>query len=167
MKTKSGVLFIVLLTSIILGAAQPARLYAGETPSGNLWDPFVNINPFRGGTSIPGTLTIIYNPLSLFNFFPTACSNGQATMFYSLRLTYNKTPYTYQGATQVCLGDIGTPGTGGQGDVILSFLNYVMLGYFPSQVNLPITRWNLKSVNNPGISTDSLSFVADIVVAVK
>jgi hypothetical protein len=165
MKTKLGVLFVVLLTGIIFGAAQPAWLYAGETPSGNLWDPFVNTNPFRGGTSIPGTLTIIYNPLSLINFFPSACSNGQATMFYSVRLIHGKTPHTYEGATQVCLGDIGTPGTGGQGDVITSFLNYVMLGFFPSDAGLIVNQWNLKSVKNVGMG--SSSFVADLVVAVK
>lgn len=155
---------------MIIGTAQPALLFAGgEGSQGNIWDPFVNTNPFKGGTIVPGTITIIYNPLSLLNFFPPSCKGNmpQATMFYSLRLVYNKTPYTYQGVTQVCMGDIGNPGSGGQGDVITSFLNYVMLVYFPVDANLTIGKWNLKSVQMPGISQDGFSFIADIQIAFK
>jgi hypothetical protein len=170
MKTTYRSFFIILILGFIIGVAQPALLYAGaETPEGNVWDPFVNTNPFKGGTTVPGTITIIYNPLSLLNFFPLSCSGNmpQATMFYSLRLVYNKKPYTYQGATQVCMGNFGTPGSGGQGDVVTSFLNYIMLAYFPGDTNLNITQWNLKSLQAPGISQNGLSFIADIQIAFK
>jgi hypothetical protein len=165
MKTKLGIIIIILLTGLIIISMQPVLVYAGpETPHGNLWDPFVNTNPFFGGTKLPGTLTIIYNPGYLLNYYPTACSNGmpQANMFYSVRFIHNRVIYTYEGSTGVCFGDIGTPGTGGQGDVIMSFLDYVVRQTIPTA-----TKWNIKSITNPGISSDSLSFVTDIVVMVK
>jgi hypothetical protein len=166
MKPKLGVLVILLLTSIILGAAQPARLYACQTPDGSTpWDQFVNKNSFKGGTPIQGTLTVIYSPLSLGNFFPGTCSTSQAIMFYSVRLIYDKKPYTYEGNTTVCLGDFGTPGTGGQGDVIQAFLDFNLRWYFPYQANLPVNQWYIKSLKNAGIG--QFSFVGDIVVYVK
>ena len=153
MKKKLEGFFILLLTLLILGAAQPALLYAGgQTGGGNLWDPFVNTNPFnyKDAIKLPGTLTIIYNPSFLINFgqltnfFPLNCAGQyQATMFYSVRFNYLKNLKTFQGATGVCLGDIGTPGSGGQGDVIMAFLGYVI----PDVIDYtPFTKWNLKTV---------------------
>ena len=136
MKKKWRGFFIVLLAGIILGTANPARLYAGgQTGEGNLWDPFVNTNPFIGGTRLPGTLTIIYNPSWLYNFSTTACNNGmpQAPMFICVRFIYSNLIYTYEGSTSVCLGDIGTLGSGGQGDVIMAFLDYVIKDIFQNQ----------------------------------
>jgi hypothetical protein len=165
MKTKLGVLLVVLLTSIILGAAQPARLYACETGGSTTpWDTFVDTNPLGGNgvKSINGTLTVIYNPLAgwLPNFFQGACTNGQATMFYSVRLTYKKKPYTYEGASNVCMGDFGSLGTGGQGDVIYTFMTYVMMGYFPNDAGLTVSAWNVKSLKNAGAG--QYSFIGDI-----
>ncbi len=173
MKKKLRGFFILLTVVLILGATPPAWLYAGgQTGEGNLWDPFVNTNPFNytGAVKLTGTLTMIYNPSwllnygQLTNFFPLSCNGlGQAIMFYSARFNYLETIKTYPGATGVCLGDIGNPGSGGQGDVIMAFLGYVIpdvIGYTP-------LKWNLRSIKNAGISGDSMSFVADFVIMAK
>jgi len=169
MKTKSGVIIIMLLTGLIIGAAQPAMLYAGgETgdPT-SLWAPFVNTNPLgsKGATQLPGTLTMIYNTSFLYNYLTSLCSTFQTSMLYSVRFTYNNTFYTYTGSTGVCYGDIGTPGSGGQGDVIMAFLKWALIDIFQSQN--PNFKWNLIKVNNPGIAFDGNSFVTDIIVKVK
>jgi hypothetical protein len=167
MKTKSGIIIIILLTGLIIGAAQPAMLYAsaeGGDPS-NLWDPFVNKTPFSGGTKLQGTLTMIYNTSFLYNYLSSLCSTFQTSMLYSVRFTYSNTFYTYTGSTGVCYGIIGTPGSGGQGDVIMAFLKWALADIF--QMSAQDIKWNLIKVNNPGIAFDGNSFVTDIVVKVK
>jgi len=166
MRKKMGFLFAVILMLLLLGMASPGGLQAGgQTTGGNLWDPFIDTSNFTG-TKITGTLSIIYSPGYLINYYPSICADSaqqQATMFYSARMFYNKRTYTFQGATNVCTGDIGIPGTGGQGDVIMAFLGYNVKNYV-----LPgATDCRLKSVTNPGISPDNLSFTADILIMAK
>jgi hypothetical protein len=164
MKMRSGVIVIMLLAGLIIGFVQPAVLSAGETPSGgNLWDPFINPDHLKGGTQLPGTLSIIYSPIIFPNNYVDICNgNYQATMFYSVRFKYSNQISTYEGSTGVCLGNIGTPGTGGQGDVIMSFLDQVIRQIIPTT-----NKWYIKSISNPGMSGDSLGFVSDILVMVK
>ena len=173
MKTKLGVLIFVFLTAMILGTAQPALLYAGpETPGGNLWDPFVDTSePSPTDIKLDGALSIYYEvtckPQITKNkpvCYPCCpCDLGTATMFYTVRLSKEFIVYTYEGSTPgVCLGNIGGPGEGGQGDVIMSFLGTVVTNIFGSG-----HTWKLKSVNNPGIAPDSLAFGADITIAVQ
>ena len=45
MKKGMGVLNILFIIGMILGTIQPAMLYGGETPSGNIWDQFVDPKP--------------------------------------------------------------------------------------------------------------------------
>lgn len=171
MKTRLGVMIFVFLAGIILGATQPALLYAGaETGGGNLWDSFVGTPPFPG-TKLSGPLSISYDP----DQSPPYCANGNyhATMFITVRLTPRKDHdrkvkgpqiYTFDEVKEgICLGDIGTPGSGGQGDVIMNFLGTVVVpGIFGSS-----KHWKLESVTKPGIAPDSLAFVANITIAVR
>jgi hypothetical protein len=158
MKMKLGVLIFVFLTGLVLVATQPALLYAGtETPSGNAWDPFVDTSPFKG-TKLSGPLSIYLEPAS----YSEECGNYKGTMFYTVRLSKGSDIYTFHGkVTDICFGNIGDPGSGGQGDVIMNFLGYVV-----GQIFGPGKLWKLKSVDNPGTAPDSQSFVADIVIAV-
>jgi hypothetical protein len=173
MKTKLGVLIFVFVTAMILGTGLPALLYAGaETGGGTVWDPFVDTSSFTG--------TKLFGPLSVYldvtcvphptkakdpACYPCCpCDLGAATMFYTVRLTKGSgILYTLEGSTDgVCIGNIGTPGSGGQGDVIMNFLNTAVTNIFG-----PGHQWKLKSVNYPGASQDSLAFVADIELAVQ
>jgi hypothetical protein len=160
MKTKWGVLFIVFLAGIMLGTVQPSLVFSSAQDEFLLWDPFIDISSFSG-TKLAGTLTIVYNP----NFLAGLCDNGQnvATMFYAVRFPLSKTIYTFEGAKEgICLGDIGTPGSGGQGDAVMLFLGNAVKKIFPNS-----SIWKLRAVSTPGISLDSLSFIADILIMVK
>jgi hypothetical protein len=173
MKTKVGMLFFMFLTGIILAATQPTLLYAGaETGGGtSLWDPFVHVSlftltptTFHKGTNLAGPLSILYD--ADVPQIPE-CTSGTATMFYTVRLIGGKGShrqiYWFDGATKgVCLGDIGSPGLGGQGDAILQFLKNAVLAIFPNAKDAQIT-----SVDNAGIAPDSLAFVGDITILVK
>jgi hypothetical protein len=168
MDKKLGTLFIVLLASIIIGVSQPALLYAGEGSIGNPWDPFVTTKIPNGNyTTLTGTLSLIYNSGYLPNFDPKGCSLlglTQGAMYYSVRFSYNNVFPNYEGSTAVCLGDFGTVGSGGQGDIVMAFLDSAVqstLGVPPG------TKWYLTKVKNPGISSYVLSFTADIVIKVK
>jgi hypothetical protein len=181
MKTKLGVLIFVFLTAMILGAAQPALLFAGgETGGGNFWDPFIDTTGFTG-TNVFGTLSIYYNVTCIPNPIPhpkkksapcypcCPCGLGTVTMSYVVRIPYGEDIngetiiHTYEGSTDgKCIGDIGIPGSGGQGDAIMNFLDTAVTNIFGS-----IRPWKLKAVNNPGISQDSLAFLADIEIAVQ
>jgi hypothetical protein len=170
MKTRLGVLIFVFLTGMILGVGQPAFLYGCETPTGNAWDPFVGVSvftlkpiSFSGGTKLAGPLSIYLAP----DESAPLCTNGnyEGTMFYTVRLSKGSNIYWDEGETgvnEICFGNIGTPGSGGQGDVIMNFLKTVVLTIFPNAKNA-----QLKSVDNAGASRDSLSFVADIVISVQ
>lgn len=170
MKTKLGVIIIVLLTGIILGAAQPAMLYAGAEVGDNstLWDPFVNLNPLKG------KVAKLTGPLSIYYFVDQnlpGCSNGQdqTIMFYTVRLSSGSNIYTYEGSATGCLGDIGIPGSNGQGDVIMTFLGSVVSGIFPNASGWPVQQgWNLTSVGSPGMgfTNTSYAFVADLSIEV-
>ena len=173
MRTRWGVLIFVFLMGVILGVTQPAFLYAGaETPGGNLWDAFVNTSPpSPTDIKVDGALSIYYVVTCVPQItkskpvcYPCCpCEFGTATMFYTVRLTKEFNIYTYEGSTNgVCLGNIGTPGSGGQGDVIMNFLGTVVTNIFGAG-----HTWQLKSVNNPGIAPDSLAFGADITIAVQ
>jgi hypothetical protein len=172
MKTKLGALMILLLAGIILGVTQPALLYAGETGGGNLWDAF--LTPDFAGTPVNGTLSIYYTVTCIPQPRPhpkkysapcypcCPCDLGTVTMSYIVRFAYN-TLYTYEGSTNgKCIGDIGIPGSGGQGDVIMNFLDSAVTNMFGGT-----HAWALTAVNNPGISQDSLAFMADITIAVQ
>jgi hypothetical protein len=161
MKTKLGVIIVVFLASLIIGAAQPAMLYAGIEGEGTLWDPFIDTSSFKG-IHLTGPISIVYNP----NLLAIPCETGmpRATMFYTVRLksSIDSQIYSFVGATEgVCLGDVGIPGSGGQGDVIMNFLGTVVNNNFPGAV------WRLKAINNPIVTPEGLAFVADIKIAVK
>lgn len=167
MKTKLGIVIIMFLTGIFFGAAQPAIVYAGpETGGGTLWDPFIDPHPYPG-TKLTGTLSIIYNPnlLAAMTLSDKCSLNGgllSATMFYSVRFSVSSQIYTFVGATEgVCLGDVGQPGSGGQGDLIKAFLGNAVNTIFPGK------GWKLKAVKQPGIDSNSFGFVADVVLAVQ
>ncbi len=172
MKTKLRVLMVGLLAGIILGVTQPALLYAGETGEGNLWDPFVDTSPpSPTDIKVDGTLSIYYVVTCVPQItkskpacYPCCpCTLGTVTMSYTVRLSKEFNIYTYEGSTSgKCIGDIGTPGSGGQGDVIMNFLGTAVTNIFGSG-----HRWTVKSVNYPGVSGDSLAFVADIAIAVQ
>ena len=167
MKTRLGVLIFVFLTGMILGVVQPAFLYGSETPAGNPWDPFVNVSLFTGqpiksnaGTKLDGPLSIVLNtsiPITL-------CGNGlpYATMLYTVRLGKGSQMYWFDGETpNVCEGNIGTPGSGGQGDAVMSFLKSVVLFIFPNAKDAKVI-----SLDNAGPTPDALAFIADITIAV-
>jgi hypothetical protein len=160
MKTRMFLLSLVSFSMIVFGAALPTLLHAGaETGGGTLWDPFVGSPPF-GGTKVTGPLSISYDPVDA-----PPCGNDlpQANMFYTLRLIKGSEIYTFDGYTAgICLGDVGTPGSGGQGDVLMSFLDTAVKTVFPRAKS-----WKLKSVDDAGIARDSLAFVADVVIVVK
>lgn len=181
MRKKLGVLMLVLLTGMILGTTQPALIYAGgfETGSGSVWDPFAYISFFKltpakytKGTILSGQLSIAY-ALSPSAFSGVTCPDSTffvGTMFYALRLSDNekskhddqsKSPQIYRSFTPVvCVGDIGTPGSGGQGDLILQFLKTVVLRIFPDAKD---AYARIDSVNNP----DDYTLVADITIVVR
>jgi hypothetical protein len=161
MKTKSGVIIIMLLIGLIIGASLPDRLYAGGgTSEGFLWDPFINQTPLSGIVyMMNGTLSISYDVGQA-----SASCGGQyvANMFYTVRLSKDSKTYTFNGSTDgVCTGDIGVPGSGGQGDAIMNFLGTAVRAIFPNAKN---PKWNLVSVSTPWISPVSDAFVADIFI---
>ena len=162
MKIKLGVISFVFLTGIILGVAQPPMLYAGgETGGGTIWDPFVNQNPLKGKVAkLTGPLSIYYIPTETT---PTCWNtNFHANMYYTVRLSAGFNLYTFDGTTSnICLGDFsGNPTS--QGPAIMAFLETVINGIFQNAVG-----WNLTSVGSPGISPESLAFVADLSIEVK
>jgi hypothetical protein len=156
-------ILILITLSILIGAWQTGKLMAASTAGGNIWDSFIDTSSFSG-TKITGTLSIGYLTYPQNNPYPGVCGSlPQATMFYTARLNYNKKLYTYTGATNVCKGDVGMPGSGGQGDVIMAFLESCVLQMIPTGV----TEMRLKSVTNAGYDADNLSFVSDIMVMVR
>jgi hypothetical protein len=172
MKTKLGVLIFVFLTGMVLGALQPALVYGGaETPGGTLWDPFVHVSfftltptSFHKGTNLAGPLSIVYD-VAVDQLLE--CTTGTANMFLTVRLIggngSHRQIYWFDGETPgICLGDIGTPGSGGQGEKILQFLKNVVLAIFPNAKDAQIT-----SVDNAGVAPDGFAFVGDITIAVK
>jgi hypothetical protein len=161
MKTLKGVLIFIFLTGMILGVGQPAMLFAGETPSGNIWDQFVDPKPYPG-IILEGPLSVYYE--YLLDVDP--CEDGQpvANMYYTVRLNKEfargEPPlYTFQGTTGICLGDML-----GQGTVIKEFLGTAVNTIFPKAKS-----WKLKSINKAQYHDDDFSraFVADIEIAVK
>jgi hypothetical protein len=168
MKRRMGVLIFVFLTGMILGTMQPATLFAGETPGGNIWDQFVDPKPYPG-IMLEGPLSIYYEYLFDETGNPLLCEDQQpvANMYYTVRLSKDsdewrrKQPalYTFQGTTGICLGDML-----GQGNVIKEFLGTVVRAIFPKAKS-----WKLKSINNAQYHDDDFSraFVADIEIAVK
>ena len=141
----------MFLTGLIIGAAQPATLYAGgETGDGSdLWSQFIDTSGFKG-TVLNGTLSILYYPNPLADL----CSTGQqqATMFYSVRFIVSKKTMASVGAAAVCLLDIA-----GQGEEIMNFLT----GFVNKNI-LTINKCVLKAINNSRITDGSYGFVADI-----
>jgi hypothetical protein len=84
-------------------------------------------------------------------------------MFYTVSNNQSTSPWVYTSFTPgICLGNIGTPGSGGQGDVIMGFLKTVVLQIIPFAKNA-----YLKSVSNTWFADDSSAFAADITIAVK
>ncbi len=161
MKKRTGVISIMLLSGLILWAAQPAMLCAGGgTSEGTLWDPFINLTPLNGIVfMLNGTLSISYEPGQTS---PSCGGQYVANMFYTVRLNKDSKTYTFNGSTDgVCTGDIGVPGSGGQGDVIMGFLGSAVRSIFPNAKN---PKWNLISVSTPWISPLSDAFVADIFI---
>jgi hypothetical protein len=177
MKTRLGVLIFVFLTGIIFGVGQPALLYGMETPTGNAWDPFIKVSFFTGKAIPPkhlpfpitlsGRLSIAYGT-SFSAFCPPGATSGPylVTMFYTLTLSdgdQSNSPQLYTSFTPgTCEGDIGTPGSGGQGDVIMGFLKTVVLQIFPNAKDA-----YLKSVSNTWTAPDAFAFEADIKIVVK
>jgi len=161
MKTRLGVLIFVLLAAMILGAAEPAVVHAGyETGGGSVWTPFLGTPPF-GETKLTGPLSVYFYPGPPYSY----CSPGiyEGIMFYTVRFIVDFQTYTFDGyTTGVCLGNIGTPGSGGIGDVLMNFLGTAVSAIFPNAKS-----WKLKSIDNPGTSPDSLAFVAGVTIAVQ
>jgi hypothetical protein len=169
MKRRLAVLIFVFFAGMILVATEPALLYAGfETGEANVWDPFVNVSfftltptSFSKGPTLAARLSITYTT-SYYSY----CDNGQymGTLFYTVSSAdQRKIPWNYTSFTPgICFGDIGTPGSGGQGDVIMKFLKTVVLQNFPFAKDA-----YLKSVSNPWFEDDGFAFAADITIAVK
>ena len=166
MKTRAGMIMLVFLTGMILGAAEPALLYGAESGGGNVWDKFVDPKPYPG-VQLEGPLSIYYD---ITGEDPN-CGGIEgnydivATMYYTVRLNKDKAAYkknvqfyTFHGKYEgVCL----LTGTDTQGGAIKDFLgNVVIPGIF-----LDFKSWKLKSIDNVGF--DEQSFVADIEIAVK
>jgi len=159
MKKSMGMLICVLLTGMILWAAEPGLLYGAETPEGDVWDQFVDPGPYPK-IILAGPLSIYYD-IQLDQY----CMGGSSyttTMYYTVRLTKNGELDTFQGKAQgVCLADFETQGT-----VIKdNFLGGVVVpGIFPK-----FKSWKLKSIANAQFHDDDVSraFVADIEIAVK
>jgi hypothetical protein len=155
MKTRLGVLILVFLTGMILGATQPTLLYAGaEVGEINPWDKFVYAKPFPG-TRLAGPLSIYYEILE------GECDGQPLTnMYYTVRLSKHKDLYTFQGFRgEICLADIDA-----QGEEIMNFLDTVVV---PTIFPDGIQAWKLIDVDNPGIGINGPAFVTDITITVK
>ncbi len=165
MKTLKRVLFFVFLTGMILGAGQPALLYAseGEHP---VWEQWLDTSSFTG-TKLAGPLSIYYE------YLPGQYCNGPGqdgsqvvNMYVTVQLSKGFDLHTFQGKTQNCIGSINSPG--GQGDwIVNTFLdNAVRTLYGPS------AQWKLKSIDNAQFNDQTINgqssraFVADIQIAV-
>lgn len=157
MKKRMRVLILVFLAGMILGAVQPAMLFAGETQHGFPWDVFVYPQPFAG-TKLSGPLSIYYLP----------CGDSCFTMYYTVRLSKGFDLYLFQGSTTVSPVNNLNDQTGA---IIIAFLgNVVVPGIFTNGNN----GWALKSIENGivhdetiGQVTISRAFAADISIAVK
>ena len=152
MKTRAGMIMLVFLTGMILGAAEPALLYGAESGGGNVWDQFVDPKPYPG--------IILEGPLSIYfdiTDFQENCGGVQgnadyvATMYYTVRLNKVKAAYkknvqfyTFHGKYEgVCL----LTGTDTQGGAIKDFLgNVVIPGIFIPSHSLGREDVNLHSV---------------------
>ncbi len=168
MKTKWRTPVFVLLAGVILGTMEPALVFGGETPGGNIWDQFVYAKPFKG-TTLNGSLSIYYEIIAC----DTNCTGDcAANMFYIVKLTKEgeTIPYLFQGSSQasypngICLKDIL-----GQGAEITNFLTSIVSGppLFPNGV----VESHLTAINNGQYNDQSAppsrAFVADIVITVK
>ena len=169
MKTRLGVLIFVFLAGMILGASQPALVYASETPSGNLWSPFLDVSFFtlatvshpKGYIPLAAHLKMDFKSFGYYTTCPGSLYEG--TLFYNVSSANPNVPWFYTSFTSgVCQGNIGTPGSGGIGDVIMGFLKTVVLQIFPSAKDA-----YLQSVSNPWYEDDAGAFTADITIAVK
>jgi hypothetical protein len=170
MKTRLGVLIFVFLMGVILGATQPGFLYAGaETTGGTLWDPFLNVSFFTLRPVSYAKVNTQAAHLKL-NFTSTGYETCSLTNLYWGTLYYTVSgayplniPWQFTSFTSnICAGNIGTPGSGGEGDVIMGFLKTVVLQIFPFAKDA-----YLESVNNAMVYDDGFAFEADIIIAVK
>jgi hypothetical protein len=161
MKIGKGAIIFVFLTWVILGAMQPALLYGGETPSGNLWDPAIDPPPYPP-THLTGPLSIYYAFQFNEDGSPVLCPDGSinTNMYYTLRLKYRGL-YVFQGSSQdVCMAD-----TAGQISILKDYLGNVLPSIFANGID----SWKLKAFDDAAfnIIENSDAFVADIVIAVK
>jgi hypothetical protein len=166
MKKGMGVLNFLFIIGMVLGTMQPAMLYGGETPSGNIWDQFVDSKPYPG-IWLKGPLSIYYDYIYDEYGNKLLCDDGQAVanMYYTVRLNQEfhlKPPlYTFQGTTGICLGDFFE-----QGNVIRDFLGTLVLpGIFPNGFK----SWKFKSINKAQYHDNDFSraFVATIEISVQ
>ena len=166
MKTRLGVFIFVFLAGMILGATEPAVVHAGyETGGGSVWTPWLGTPPF-GGTKLTGPLSVYFYVYPGQPGSPPSwpCGTGiyQGTMFYTVQFVVGFQIYTFDGTMPgVCLGNIGQPGSGGIGDVLMDFMENSILQIFPN------ATVKLKSIDNPGASPDGFGFVAEVTFAVK
>jgi hypothetical protein len=172
MKTRLGVMILVFLMGLILGAMQPAALFAAEG-GGNIWDEFVDPKPYPG-IWFEGPLSIYYEYQYDESFNPVICEDTgdpMTKMFYTVRLNrvtwFNWRDdvklYTFQGfPTPTCLNDWLF-----QGNEIRNFLESVVI---PGIFQEGFYSWKLKSIKKAQFHEDefgiSRAFVADIEIAV-
>ncbi len=177
MKTGKIMLIFVFLTGLMLGATQPALLYAAETPSGNPWDQFVYTKPFKG-TTLSGVLSIYYEYTGCDT---TNCPGDcAANMFYIVNLIEQNqpTPFLFQGSSQasypngICLSDVLAQGT-----EILNFFGNIVSGAIPANPPLfpnGVTGWHVTAIDNGQVADQttppplgSRAFFADVVITVR
>jgi hypothetical protein len=177
MKTKLGILSFVFLTGLFIVATPPAHLYAGTTTTGGTaWDPFINVSFFSGnqisksaGTKLAGVLSIYYNDVDT-GLNCEGPGGFEVEMYVTVRLSQSaksNDTFTYDTVIPyVCSADTGSPGSGGQGDLILNFLKSVVLNIYPNANDAYLT-----SVEKPGIAgtpySPAQAFVANINIAVQ
>jgi len=171
MKTRWGVLIFVFFAGMVLVGTQPALVYAGsETPSGSLWSPFIGVSFFTLQPVSYAKVNTQAAHLKL-NFTSTGyeicplTGNYEGTLYYTVSGAYplNNIPWQFTSFTSnICAGNIGTPGSGGEGDVIMGFLKTVVLQIFPFAKDA-----YLESVSNAMAYDDGFAFEADIIIAVK
>jgi len=173
MKTRVGVMILAVLIGLILGAMQPAMLFAGETPGGDIWDPLIDPKPYPG-IWLVGPLSIYYEyPLYDEGGNQYTCDTGDpvAMMFVTVRLNKvldifrpNPKLWTFQYTNGVCLNDWD-----GQGTEIKNFLGTVVVPGIFLDFNPPKSSWKLMGISKAQYHDDDFSraFVSDIAIAVK
>lgn len=164
MRNLSRMIVLVLIAGIIFGISNPFNAYGCETPGGNAWDIVLDPGPFPG-ISLTGPLSIYYDVLFNKDGSPKSCmadTSFLTNMYYTLRITKNRTTNTFQGkAKKVCLADLATQAT-----IIRSFLETSVI---PDFFLNDYKSWKFKSVENAyyHFQDDSVAFVADIEIVVK